>query len=137
MLSYKYHEWSTGTFDTIKISSYFLLKMNKFSLVTGLNCPEEMGLAWQLLLIQNMVLRNRLLLMAFYIPLPPSYPYQSPLCLPGAHELPEANSSAPVSILLVVQNEPYELSNCGSNVVRPCKNALLSIRGCSELQIHV
>ena len=40
MLSYKYHEWSTGTFDTIKISSYFLLKMNKFSLVTGLNCPE-------------------------------------------------------------------------------------------------
>ena len=41
MLSYKYHEWSTGTFDTIKISSYFLLKMNKFSLVTGLNCPEQ------------------------------------------------------------------------------------------------
>ena len=40
MLSYKYHEWSTETFDTIKISSYFLLKMNKFSLVTGLNCPE-------------------------------------------------------------------------------------------------
>ena len=40
MLSYKYHEWSTGTFDTIKISSYFLLKMNKFSLVAGLNCPE-------------------------------------------------------------------------------------------------
>ena len=40
MLSYKYHEWSTGTFDTIKTSSYFLLKKAKFSLVTGLNCTE-------------------------------------------------------------------------------------------------
>ena len=41
MLSYKYHEWSTGTFDTIKTSSHFLLKKAKFSLVTGLNCTED------------------------------------------------------------------------------------------------
>ena len=68
MLSYKYHEWSTGTFDTIKISSYFLLKMNKFSLVTGLNCPENLKSA-------ILMLAEHLLLTADYYDIQLRRPY--------------------------------------------------------------